>query len=319
MWQARSLEKFEATALAVDGVLYTLQGPPVQGRYQVVALDAVTGRPFWTYEYQPATDARPVLRPRQPRAGDPRRHAVHGHDRRAPDRASTPGPAAILWNIEAARLGEKTTEKYAITHAPLIVKDKVIVGMAGGDLRRARATSPPSMRRPARKLWRFYTIPGPGEPGNETWSGESWKTGGAGVWNSGAYDPDANLVYFGTGNPAPDWDGRSRLGDNLYSDSVVALDADTGTAEMALPVHAARRSGLRLHAGARPRRHGVAGPPAQGDVVGEPQRPRLRAGSRHRRVPARQAVRESELDGRLRQERPAAARPGQDPDAGRAS
>ena len=79
-----------------------------------------------------------------------------------------------------------------------------------------------------KELWRFYTIPRPGEPGNETWSGDSWKTGGAGVWNSGAYDPETNLVYFGTGNPAPDWDGRTRLGDNLYSDSVVALDADTG-------------------------------------------------------------------------------------------
>src|SRR4029078_12415844 len=67
------------------------------------------------------------------------------------------------------------------------------------------------------------------EKGNETWSGDSWKTGGAGVWNSGAYDADANLVYFGTGNPAPDWDVRSRLGDDLYSDRVVALDADTGT------------------------------------------------------------------------------------------
>ena len=77
-------------------------------------------------------------------------------------------------------------------------------------------------------MWRFYTIPGPGEPGNDTWSGDSWKTGGAGVWNTGAYDPETNLTFWGTGNPAPDWNGRQRLGDNLYSDSVVALDADTG-------------------------------------------------------------------------------------------
>jgi alcohol dehydrogenase (cytochrome c) len=81
------------------------------------------------------------------------------------------------------------------------------------------------------EVWRFYTIPGPGEPGNETWAGDSWKTGGVGVWNAGAYDPETNLVYFGTGNPAPDWDGSSRRGDNLYSDSVVALDADTGRAQ----------------------------------------------------------------------------------------
>jgi alcohol dehydrogenase (cytochrome c) len=80
-----------------------------------------------------------------------------------------------------------------------------------------------------KEAWRFYTIPGPGEPGNDSWSGNSWMTGGAGVWNIGAYDPETNLTFWGTGNPAPDWDGRSRLGDNLYSNSVVALDADTGT------------------------------------------------------------------------------------------
>src|SRR5207248_7704062 len=78
------------------------------------------------------------------------------------------------------------------------------------------------------ELWRFHTIPQPGESGNETWSGDSWKRGGAAVWNTGAYDPESNLTYWGIGNPAPDWDGRQRLGDNLYSDSVVALDADSG-------------------------------------------------------------------------------------------
>jgi alcohol dehydrogenase (cytochrome c) len=67
-----------------------------------------------------------------------------------------------------------------------------------------------------------------GEPGSETWAGDSWKEGGAAVWNAGAYDRETNLVFFGTGNPAPDWDGRGRAGDNLYSDSVLALDADTG-------------------------------------------------------------------------------------------
>ena len=70
--------------------------------------------------------------------------------------------------------------------------------------------------------------PGPGEAGHDTWSGDSWQKGGASIWNHGAYDPESNLVYWGTGNPAPDWDGRTRLGDNLYSDSVIALDADTG-------------------------------------------------------------------------------------------
>jgi alcohol dehydrogenase (cytochrome c) len=81
-----------------------------------------------------------------------------------------------------------------------------------------------------REVWRFSTIPGPGEPGNETWPGNSWKTGGAGVWTTGAYDADLNLTYWGTGNPNSRADDTPelRVGDELYSDSVVALDADTG-------------------------------------------------------------------------------------------
>jgi alcohol dehydrogenase (cytochrome c) len=110
---------------------------------------------------------------------------------------------------------------------PLVVKDKVIVGTAGGDMG-IRGFVAAFDATTGREVWRFHTIPGPGERGNDTWSGESWKTGGAAVWNAGAYDPETNLVFFGTGNPAPDWDGRSRLGDNLYSNCVVALDADTG-------------------------------------------------------------------------------------------
>jgi len=226
VWQAKSLEKFEATALVVDGVLYTVQGPPVQGAYQVVALDGATGRPFWTLEYKPSDQARACC------GRVSRGLAILGDtlylgtiDARL--LAIDARTGAILWNVAAAPLGDRPTEKYAITHAPTIVKDTVIVGMAGGDLG-VRGFIAAFDAKTGRELWRFYTIPGPGEPGNETWSGDSWKTGGAGVWNSGAYDPETNLVYFGTGNPAPDWDGRSRLGDNLYSDSVVALDADTG-------------------------------------------------------------------------------------------
>ena len=118
-------------------------------------------------------------------------------------------------------------ERYSITMSPLIVKDKVIIGTAGGD-GPIRGQIAAFDVKTGKELWRFYTIPGPGEPGNETWSGDSWKTGGAGVWNAAPTTRRRTSTFFGTGNPAPDWDGRSRLGDNLYSDSVVALDADTG-------------------------------------------------------------------------------------------
>ena len=222
IWQARSLEKFEATALAVDGVLYTLQGPPVQGSYQVVALDAATGRPFWTLEYKPAPEAGPCCG-RVSRGlailGDTLFMGTIDAHLLAID-AKT---GKILWDREAAR----AADKYSITHAPLVLKDKILVGVAGGD-RGVRAFIAAYEAKTGKEMWRFYTIPAPGEPGNETWSGDSWKTGGAAVWNSGAYDAEANLVYFGTGNPWPDRDGSVRLGDNLYSDSVVALDPDTG-------------------------------------------------------------------------------------------
>jgi alcohol dehydrogenase (cytochrome c) len=119
------------------------------------------------------------------------------------------------------------SENYSITHAPLIVKDKVIVGAAGGDLG-IRGFVAAFDTATGQELWRFHTIPGPGEPGHETWTDESWKRGGAAIWNTGSYDAETNLTFWGTGNPAPDWDGRARTGDNLYSDCVLALDADTG-------------------------------------------------------------------------------------------
>src|SRR5207253_3448325 len=79
-----------------------------------------------------------------------------------------------------------------------------------------------------REAWRFNIIPGPGEPGHETWQGEAWMHGGGSVWMTGSYDPDLNLTYWGSGNPGPDWNPAQRAGDNLYSDSALALDPDSG-------------------------------------------------------------------------------------------
>jgi alcohol dehydrogenase (cytochrome c) len=129
----------------------------------------------------------------------------------------------LLWDIEVA----KAEAGYAITHAPLIVKNKVIVGTAGGEFG-IRGFIAAYEAATGKEAWRFYTIPGPDEPGHETWEGDSWMHGGASVWVTGSYDPDLNLTYWGIGNPGPDWNGDKRAGDNLYSSSVVALDADTG-------------------------------------------------------------------------------------------
>ena len=217
VWQARSTEKFETTAIVVDGVLYTIQAPN-----DVAALDAVTGRPFWSYTYTNAPEASACCgRVNRGLAilgetlfmGTLDAHLI------ALD-AKTGRP---VWNTEVA----KAAEGYAITHAPLIVKDKIIIGTAGGD-RGIRGFIAAFDAKTGKQVWRFNNIPGPGEPGHETWSGDSWMKGGAAVWNTGAYDPETNLTYWGTGNPWPDTNGDVRLGDNLYSDCVLALDADTG-------------------------------------------------------------------------------------------
>jgi alcohol dehydrogenase (cytochrome c) len=129
-----------------------------------------------------------------------------------------------LWNVAVGNpaLG------YSITMAPLAVKDKILVGVGGGEygIRGFVAAFDPAS---GKELWRFYTIPGPGEQGHESWSGDAWKTGGGSVWLTPSYDPSLNLTYWGIGNPGPDWNPDVRPGDNLFTDSVIALDPDTGT------------------------------------------------------------------------------------------
>jgi len=217
VFQARSLEKFEATPLVVDGIMYTVQAPN-----DVVALDPVTGRVFWIYSYAPSPLSRPCCG-RVNRgvaiAGDTLfMGTIDAHVVAVDAKNGKP-----LWNTSVA----KPEAGYAITHAPIVVKDKVIVGVAGGEYG-IRGFIAAYDVKTGQEAWRFNTIPGPGEPGHETWAGDSWKTGGASVWVTGSYDPDLNLTYWGIGNAGPDYDGDVRKGDNLYSSSVVALDGDTG-------------------------------------------------------------------------------------------
>jgi alcohol dehydrogenase (cytochrome c) len=215
IWQSRTVDKFEATALVVDGVLYTVQNPN-----GVVALNATTGKVLWTSSYA-AKDSRPTARHSRGLAilgdtlflGTTDAHVI----------ALAAKDGAQLWNTEVA----KAASGYYISHAPLVVKDKVIVGTAGGEYG-IRGFIAAYDAKTGKRAWRFNTIPGPGEPGNETWIGDTWMHGGGSVWNTGSYDPDANLTYWGVGNPGPDWNGDLRPGDNLYTCSVVALDPDTG-------------------------------------------------------------------------------------------
>jgi alcohol dehydrogenase (cytochrome c) len=217
VFQVRSLEKFEATPIVVDGILYTVQPPN-----DLVALDAATGRTFWMYSYRPSADSRPCCgRVNRGVAilGDTLFMGTIDAHLVAVD-AKTGRP---VWDVRL----ERPEAGYALTVAPLVVKDKVIVGTAGGEYG-IRGFLAAYDAKTGKEAWRFYTIAGPGEPGRETWGGDSWKTGGGSIWVTGSYDPDSNLTYWGVGNAGPDWNGDSRPGDNLYTSSVVALDADTG-------------------------------------------------------------------------------------------
>jgi alcohol dehydrogenase (cytochrome c) len=216
--QARSLEKFETTPLVVDGVMYLTEAPGT-----VVALDPVTGRQFWTYEHQLPQVTYPCCGKVNRGVGYHNGVIFHGtHDMKV-----------IALDARNGRKKWETTigdykGGYALTHAPLIVKDKVIVGTAGGELG-IRGFLVALDLATGKELWRWKIIPEPGEKGNETWGGkESWKYGGGSIWLTGSYDPSLNLVYWGTGNPGPDWNPSVRPGDNLYTDCVVALDAGTG-------------------------------------------------------------------------------------------
>ncbi len=108
-----------------------------------------------------------------------------------------------------------------------MVKNEVIVGISGGEYG-VRGFVDAYDADTGRRQWRFETVPGPGQPGHETWAGDSWKTGGAPAWITGSYDPELNLIYWPTGNPSPSGYGGARGGDNLYSNSMLALDADNG-------------------------------------------------------------------------------------------
>jgi len=212
----------QSTPIVLDGVLYL-----VTARSQVFALDAASGKLIWNYKY-PA--------PRTPGANTQNRGLAVGAGK------------VFLGTYDDYMVGldQKTGREMwkvavddqrqcgcAITGAPLFVKDKVIVGSTGGD-GAFRGYLTAFDAKTGRLAWRFYTVPAPGEKGNETWKGDSWKYGGGATWMTGSYDPTLNLVYWGTGNAASDlyagdrYTGKDADGVDLYTASVVALDADTG-------------------------------------------------------------------------------------------
>jgi alcohol dehydrogenase (cytochrome c) len=210
----------QAIPLVVDGVMYTTG--PAGTSIEVRALDARTGKQIWRYDRrQKKTNPYEINRSNRGVAILGNRLFFGTLD--AALVALDARTGAFLWEVQVA----DTMQGYSITSPPMIVKDKVITGISGGEFGIPgflEAYDPAT----GKKLWRWNTIPGPGEKGNETWAGDSWKRGAAATWLTGSYDAALDTLYWTTGNPGPDINGDVRLGDNLYSCSVVALDPNTG-------------------------------------------------------------------------------------------
>ena len=216
-YQIPEIDRAETVPLVVDGIMFITEAPS-----NLTAVDAQTGRVYWRYEHELPEDLR-ICCGRNNRGVAILGETLYMSTLDAHLVAVDARTGNLLWDKEVA----DHQAGYSKTAAPLIVKDLVVTGIAGGEFG-IRGFVDAYNAETGDLVWRTYAIPGEGEPGNETWSGSSWKTGGASTWLTGSYDPDLNLIYWGTGNPGPDWNGDVRLGDNLYSDSALALDADSG-------------------------------------------------------------------------------------------
>src|SRR5579863_2095031 len=216
-YQTMAGGKFETTPLVVDGILYATGQDD-----RAFALDARTGRPIWQYQRALPGDIRPCCgRVNRGLAilgdkvfmGTLDSHVI----------ALDTKTGNVVWDVTAADY----TKGYSFTLAPLVIKNLVLVGISGGEYGIRGFIDAYDVNTGERK-WRFNTVPGPGEPGNETWEGESWKVGGAPAWITGTYDVETHTTFWTTGNPSPSNRSVGRAGDNLYSDSLLALDPDSG-------------------------------------------------------------------------------------------
>jgi len=217
IFQSRVPGLIETTPLVMDGMMF-VTAPSNHG----FALDVRTGRQLWHYASTPPG-------PLNLCCGEVNRGFAAIGDRLfkvniedtlvALDRNT----GKVLWQTVIA----DHRKGYSGTVAPLAVKNLVLVGTAGAEFG-IRGFVDAYDAATGKRVWRFHTVPAPGEPGSESWGNDAWARGGGSTWITGTYDPELNLTYWGTGNPGPDMNGDVRPGDNLYTCSVVALDADTG-------------------------------------------------------------------------------------------
>ncbi len=206
----------EATPLVIDGAIFMVVDPG-----HVFALDTKTGAVIW--EYRRPIPSRlpieyPVNRGLAVKGGALFFGSLDGYLV-----AINANNGKVIWQTLVAN----PADGYTITVAPLVVNHSVVVGTTGGEFE-ARGFLAAYDVSTGRQQWKFDTIPGPNEFGHETWENDAWKWGGGATWITGSYDPSTDLLYWGVGNPSPEYSGDVRPGDNLFTDSVIALHATTG-------------------------------------------------------------------------------------------
>ena len=209
--------QLESSPVVYDGVLYL-----TSSMNRLLAYDAGDGSLLWRYDHQNPSDLRICCGPVNRGVGISGDAVIMGTlDARllAFNRKS----GELLWNTEV----EPYASGFSITSAPLIAEGVAVIGIGGGEYG-VRGFFDGYDVETGKRLWRHYTVPDEGQPGVETWAGDSYKTGGAPTWATGSYDPATKTLFWTTGNPSPDWNGDTREGDNLYSDSVLAVDIATG-------------------------------------------------------------------------------------------
>src|SRR3989454_2583595 len=217
VFHAANSSALEVTPVVVDGVMFATAAN------DAFALDAQTGRTLWHYS-RSVTEGLIDDASQHHNRGVGVWHArVYMETDNAHLLCLDARSGHLLWDV-AYTDGNKN---YGATSAPLVVKDKVIVGTSGGD-DGVRGFVAAYDALTGKEAWRFWTIPGPGEFGSSSWPGKMYLRGGGTTWMPGTYDPDLNTLFWGTSNPAPDFDGTVRPGDDLYTDCVLALDPDSG-------------------------------------------------------------------------------------------